>query len=98
MTVSEIEPVDEDYYSWELAEIYEKYQTSPKDGLIIEDAEVRLEKYGFNEIPKVSRGFIKIYEKAITNNDDRMIKFCRNIFDIYYKFEINGHIKRPNGK
>ena len=39
-----------------------------------------------------------MYEKAITNNDDRMIKFCRNIFDVYDKFEINGHIKRPNGE
>jgi len=30
-----------------------------------------------------------MYEKAIANKDNRIIKFCRNIFDVYDKFEIN---------
>ncbi len=67
MTVTEIEPMDKSYYSWELGKIYDKYRTNPKDGLDIEDAEIRLEKYGFNEIPKVSRGFIKIYLSPLFN-------------------------------
>jgi len=28
----------------------------------------------------------------------RMIKFCKDIFDVYDKHRINGHISRPNGK
>lgn len=39
-----------------------------------------------------------MYEQAINNNDKKLIKFCEDVFDIYDKHEINGHIKRPNGK
>ena len=42
--------------------------------------------------------FYKIYEQAVAKGDDRMIKFCKDIFNIYDKHGINGHIKRPNGK
>ena len=55
-------------------------------------------KKNYSQTEAGKKYFIKMYEKAITNNDDRMIKFCRNIFDVYDKFEINGHIKRPNGE
>jgi len=41
---------------------------------------------------------IKIYEKAIANNDERMIRFCEAVFDDYDEFGINRHITRPNGK
>jgi len=60
--------------------------------------EHNLIKKNYSQTEAGKKYFIKMYEKAITNNDDRMIKFCRNIFDVYDKFEINGHIKRPDGK
>lgn len=42
--------------------------------------------------------FIKIYKQAVAKNDGRMLKFCKDIFDVYNKYSINGHIERPNGK
>ena len=44
------------------------------------------------------RYFIRMYEKAVANNDKRMIDFCKRVFDVYNEFEINGHIARPNGR
>jgi len=42
------------------------------------------------------RFLIKLYLEAVKKDDKRMIKFCKEIFDIYDKYGINGHIKRPN--
>ena len=56
-----MESTEENYYNLQLEQIYEKFQTDPDKGLTEKDAKNRLEKYGFNEIPKVSKGFIKIY-------------------------------------
>ena len=67
MTVTEIELIEESYYGWDLEDIYKKYKTNPNDGLNIENAEIRLDKYGLNEIPKVSKGFIKIYLALLFN-------------------------------
>lgn len=39
---------------------------------------------------------IKLYKEAKKNNDEKMIKFCEAIFDVYNHFKINGHIKRPD--
>lgn len=52
--------------------------------------------YSQTEIGK--RYFIKMYELAVKNNDERMVKFCRDVFDVYDEHKINGHIPRPNGK
>lgn len=38
----------------------------------------------------------RLYEEAVKISDERMIKFCRDIFDVYDGHRINGHIKRPN--
>lgn len=51
--------------------------------------------YSMTEAGK--RYFIKIYEQAVENEDDRMIEFCKSVFDVYNEFDINGHIRRPNG-
>jgi 5-methylcytosine-specific restriction endonuclease McrA len=42
------------------------------------------------------RFLIRLYKDAVKKNDERMIGFCREIFDVYDKYGINGHIKRPN--
>jgi hypothetical protein len=51
--------------------------------------------YSMTEAGK--RYVIKLYKMAVANNDEKMIRFCRDIFDVYDKNDMNGHIKRPNG-
>jgi len=60
--------------------------------------EHNLMKKNYSQTEAGKRYFIKIYEKAIANNDERIIKFCKTVFDAYDEFGINGHIPRPNGK
>lgn len=67
MTVTDVEVRQEKFYSLKLEEIYERFQTDPYKGLTKEEAEIRLENYGPNEIPKVSKGFIKIYLAPLFN-------------------------------
>ncbi|MCK4779921.1 MAG: hypothetical protein KAT57_07035, partial [Candidatus Lokiarchaeota archaeon] len=62
-----MEATEENYYNIELEQVYQKFQTNPKNGLTLKEANKRLEKYGFNEIPKVSKGFIKIYLAPLFN-------------------------------
>ncbi|MFQ6072530.1 MAG: HNH endonuclease [Methanosarcinales archaeon] len=58
--------------------------------------EHNLMKKNYSQTEAGKRYFIKIYEKAVANNDERMIKFCKAVFDAYNDFEINVHISRPN--
>ncbi len=62
-----MEITDENYYNIELDQIYQKFQTNSETGLTQQEANKRLEKYGYNEIPKVSKGFIKIYLAPLFN-------------------------------
>lgn len=41
---------------------------------------------------------IKLYEEAVKQNDEKMMRFCCSIFDVYNRFDINSHIKRPNNR
>jgi 5-methylcytosine-specific restriction endonuclease McrA len=59
--------------------------------------EHNLLKKNYSQTEAGKRYFIKTYEKAVAIGDDRMIKFCREVFDVYDKHGINGHIPRPNG-
>ncbi len=59
--------------------------------------EHNLLKKNYTQTEAGKRYFIKMYEKAIKNNDEKIINFCKAVFDVYDKYEINGHIKRPNG-
>jgi len=59
--------VEEIYFNMELDQVYKKFQTNSTNGLTDEEAQKRLELYGFNEIPKVSKGFIKIYLAPLFN-------------------------------
>lgn len=60
--------------------------------------EHNLLKKNYSQTEAGKRYFIKTYEKAVEKNDQKMIKFCKEIFDIYNHFEINGHIERPDHK
>lgn len=59
--------MDNHYYNLEKNELYDKLDTNPKSGLNEQEAKTRLEKYGPNELPKVSRGLIKIYLAPLFN-------------------------------
>jgi Ca2+-transporting ATPase len=59
--------MEEVYFNLELEQIYKKFQTNPNNGLTNDEAQKRLELYGLNEIPKVSKGFIKIYLAPLFN-------------------------------
>ncbi len=60
--------------------------------------EHNLLKKNYSQTEFGKRLVIKLYEEALEKNDERMIKFCRDIFDVYNKHQINRHIKRPNSK
>jgi len=57
----------EEIYYMELDQIYDKFQTNSTNGLTNDEAQKRLELYGLNEIPKASKGFIKIYLAPLFN-------------------------------
>ncbi len=60
--------------------------------------EHNLMKKNYSQTEAGKRYFIKIYEQAIANGDERMLNFCKGVFDVYDEHGINGHIKRPNGR
>ena len=60
--------------------------------------EHNLLKKNYSRTEAGKRYFIKIYKQAVAKGDEKMIKFCKEVFDAYDKHRINGHIKRPNGK
>lgn len=60
--------------------------------------EHNLLKKNYSQTEAGKKYFIKIYENAVAIGDERMIKFCREVFDVYDKHGINGHIPRPNGE
>jgi len=62
-----MESIEEKSYNLELDQIYKKLETNPIKGLTEQEVQIRLEKYGTNEIPKVSKGFIKIYLAPLFN-------------------------------
>ncbi len=62
-----MESTEKAYYNIELSEIYKEFQADPEKGLSAKEAAKRLDKYGLNEIPKVSKGFIKIYLAPLFN-------------------------------
>jgi hypothetical protein len=60
--------------------------------------EHNLMKKNYSQTEAGKRYFIRMYRQAAANGDEKMIKFCKDVFDIYDKHGINGHTNRPNGK
>ena len=60
--------------------------------------EHNLLKKNYSQTESGKRFFIKIYEEAVTKGDNKMISFCKAVFDVYDKHGINGQIPRPNEK
>ncbi len=53
-------------------------------------------KKNYTQTEAGKRFFIHIYESALQNRDEKMIAFCRAVFDAYDEHDVNGHIARPN--
>ena len=62
-----MESIEKEFYNLELEQIYDKFKTDPNKGLTEQEAQKRLEELGYNEIPRVSKGFIKIYLAPLFN-------------------------------
>lgn len=60
--------------------------------------EHNLMKKNYSQTEAGKRYFIKMYEQAVSNNDERMINFCKCVFECYNKHGVNSHIPRPNSK
>lgn len=60
--------------------------------------EHNLMKKNYSQTEAGKRYFIKLYEHAVIIGDQRMIKFCKQIFDVYDEKNVNSHIPRPNHK
>jgi len=55
-------------------------------------------KKNYSQTEFGKRFLIRLYKDAIEKNDKRMVKFCKEIFDVYGKYGVNSHIRRPNHK
>lgn len=53
-------------------------------------------KKNYSQTEAGKRYFIKLYKKALKMNDKKMLKFCKDVFDVYNRHKINSHIPRPN--
>ena len=53
-------------------------------------------KKNYSQTEAGKRYFIKVYEIAVENQDEKMIAFCQAVFDIYDAHDVNGHIDRPD--
>jgi 5-methylcytosine-specific restriction endonuclease McrA len=60
--------------------------------------EHNLMKKNYSQTEAGKRYFIKVYEQAVANNDERMVSFCKCVFECYDRHELNSHIPRPNNK
>jgi 5-methylcytosine-specific restriction endonuclease McrA len=58
-------------------------------------AEHNLIKKNYSQTEAGKRYFIKLYEQAVAKGDERMIKFCNDVFDVYDRHGIDRHIPRP---
>jgi predicted restriction endonuclease len=54
-----------------------------------------LQKHNYSQTESGRRFFIKLYEQAKAQNDEKVIRFCEDIFNVYEEHDINGHIKLP---
>lgn len=61
-------------------------------------SEHNLLKKNYSQTEFGKRFLIKLYEDALEIGDEKMINFCKEIFDTYDKYRIDSHIKRPDNK
>jgi len=59
-------------------------------------SEHNLLKKNYSQTEFGKRFIIRLYEEALKKGDERMANFCREILDVYDKYNIDWHIKRPD--
>ncbi len=57
-----------------------------------------LMKKNYSQSEAGKRFFIRMYETAVSIQDDKMMAFCRAIFDAYDEHEVDFHIARPDAE
>ncbi len=60
--------------------------------------EHNLLKRNYSQTEAGKRYFIKMYETALEHSDQKMIAFCKAVFDVYETYHVNGHIDRPDSE
>lgn len=55
-------------------------------------AQHNFQKKNYKQTETGKRMFIRLYELAKATNDERLLKFCKAILELYEKNNINGHI------
>ena len=60
-------------------------------------SEHNLMKKNYSQTEAGKRYFIRMYATAVANQDEKMLAFCRAIFDVYDEHEVDLHIARPDG-
>ena len=51
------------------------------------------QKKTYNQTTTGKKMFIRLYELAKKENDERLLNFCKDILDVFEKHGINGHIE-----
>lgn len=54
-------------------------------------------KKNYSQTEMGKRVFIKLYKQALALKDEKIINFCKCVFECYDRHRVNGHIQRPNG-
>ncbi len=55
-------------------------------------AQHNFQKKNYKQTETGKKMFIRLYELAKSNKDEKLLKFCKEILEIYEKNNINGHI------
>jgi len=58
--------------------------------------EHNLIKKNYSQTEAGKRYFIRLYQQAVESNDIKMVRFCKDVFDVYDRHAIDGHIPRPD--
>lgn len=53
-------------------------------------------KKNYSQTEAGKRFFVKLFEDAISYGDEKMIDFCKQVFDTYDEHDVDSHISRPD--
>lgn len=70
--------------------VIEYYESQTEDEAVIEDESASQSEFS------ILMEILHTYETALQNHDEKMVAFCRAVFDAYDEHEVNGHIERPD--
>ncbi|MDI6778742.1 MAG: HNH endonuclease [Bacteroidota bacterium] len=55
-----------------------------------------LMKKNYSQTEAGKRFFIKMYKQAMNVDDLKIVRFCKDVFDVYDDHDIDKHIQRPD--